>query len=920
MPDNKNNTKPKFNAAAYKHAISMIESSGGKDLETGINPETGKRWSSAAGRYHFLYNLIKKAPEMKGLTKRQFMNNPKLQEQIMDLALEDKLEGFSYGPARADKLIKKYGSNMSTEQATALIHFIGIGGAEIAIKDPANFKVRGKNMTVDGYLNKFNVGLQRYKKHEDWMASNQTEVRVEGPNGDFTITKEGPVMGYDANGMAILRKDDTPPIAGDGTSYVSNYTPEQTAVREAVMDNEIQQAQVVQQQDRAQRAGKDAVVQPGDRNIDNQQTIKAIAPGGHDINNQKNLQGLQLTGEKRTNQRDPYARVQTNEFEGGGGLFDNMNLGFDGLDPGAGSAGAGAGAAPDAPGGPGVGAYVGAASTALELGQMAFGKNDMNTSGLVPPEDVPSKGSAALGGAMKGAASGAAFGPWGAAIGGVVGAGAGLLGNKKAATAAREADINYTGNIHNQETNDYAMGGSIQGAPTQVSHDASDLVTLFENGGSHQQNSLGGIPQGVGSNGKQNLVEEGETKWNDYIFSNKINTDGSSSEDCADCGDNKFEDGGELGALQKKINKRRLSKKEKASLIPRKLKNETMREFTIRKRRSNRTSPNTFAEGGPVDPPKKEEEKVEANPPSFFDKLKQTASHYSKPMNLARAAILGPIGEAGLQYIKGRVADNINPVGYGDNYGVNVNPGAAVRGPAGKLLNAIAEPQAGSRAWNDDSWATGSAPWLSERQDLMNMMMNDDLPSGVLSDDGKRGVGVSQYRPSNAVEGQTYYDSPATEASILADLKKNPELLEKFKAGKDGVRRYTGYGVNDTQSANEQGNVLGNYRMSIQADEDGREYLDYYDKWDIQPWKKSNPTLTKITDAAQKFAGVTAPEIYGRVYLDDNKKTSSDGYQHNSREFGGSLNDLAGLIPSKNVGTLKDLTALVKKKKKTKKK
>ena len=108
--------------------------------------------------------------------------------------------------------------------------------------------------------------------------------------------------------------------------------------------------------------------------------------------------------------------------------------------------------------------------------------------------------------------------------------------------------------------------------------------------------------------------------------------------------------------------------------------------------------------------------------------------------------------------------------------------------------------------------------------------------------------------------------------------------------------------------------------MSIQADEDGREYLDYYDKWDIQPWKKSNPTLTKITDAAQKFAGVTAPEIYGRVYLDDNKKTSSDGYQHNSREFGGSLNDLAGLIPSKNVGTLKDLTALVKKKKKTKKK
>jgi hypothetical protein len=37
-------------------------------------------------------------------------------------------------------------------------------------------------------------------------------------------------------------------------------------------------------------------------------------------------------------------------------------------------------------------------------------------------------------------------------------------------------------------------------------------VTQFGNGGSHEDNPLGGIPQGMGANGKMNLVEEGELK------------------------------------------------------------------------------------------------------------------------------------------------------------------------------------------------------------------------------------------------------------------------------------------------------------------------------------------------------------------------------------------------------------------------
>lgn len=43
----------------------------------------------------------------------------------------------------------------------------------------------------------------------------------------------------------------------------------------------------------------------------------------------------------------------------------------------------------------------------------------------------------------------------------------------------------------------------------------------FKNGGSHEENPLGGIPQGYNENGALNLVEQGETKWKDYIFSDR---------------------------------------------------------------------------------------------------------------------------------------------------------------------------------------------------------------------------------------------------------------------------------------------------------------------------------------------------------------------------------------------------------------
>tara|TARA_R110000851_G_scaffold314588_1_gene476696 strand:+ start:10134 stop:10979 length:846 start_codon:yes stop_codon:yes gene_type:complete len=68
--------------------------------------------------------------------------------------------------------------------------------------------------------------------------------------------------------------------------------------------------------------------------------------------------------------------------------------------------------------------------------------------------------------------------------------------------------------------NQYGQGGSMGRA------DVDKELNNFEGGGTHEQNSLGGIPLGVGSNGKPNSVEENETafelKSGKYIFSDRI--------------------------------------------------------------------------------------------------------------------------------------------------------------------------------------------------------------------------------------------------------------------------------------------------------------------------------------------------------------------------------------------------------------
>ena len=170
-PTNPKKTKKKpskFNKKAFKHAISMVESSGGKFM--------WNKTSSATGKYQFLYNLIKTDPSMKGVSRREFLNRDDLQELVMDRALDGKLRGFTYGEGYANKLKKEFNSDYDVNSLTAMVHFLGPGNARKFLKDPVSFRVPGKvNLTGDEYISKFSKYFDKYNLDNPATPDNPPE-------------------------------------------------------------------------------------------------------------------------------------------------------------------------------------------------------------------------------------------------------------------------------------------------------------------------------------------------------------------------------------------------------------------------------------------------------------------------------------------------------------------------------------------------------------------------------------------------------------------------------------------------------------------------------------------------------------------------------------------------------------------------
>lgn len=137
--------------------------------------------------------------------------------------------------------------------------------------------------------------------------------------------------------------------------------------------------------------------------------------------------------------------------------------------------------------------------------------------------------------------------PWAALAGGIVGGVTNLASqlsrgrrakelNSAIAETNRQTLENYYGqamaNTQDSIRNAYKYGdtgyaayggriyqhGGLMGNPNGLTNG----VTEFNTGGTHEQNPYGGIQQGIASDGIPNLVEEGEVKYKDYIYSARL--------------------------------------------------------------------------------------------------------------------------------------------------------------------------------------------------------------------------------------------------------------------------------------------------------------------------------------------------------------------------------------------------------------
>lgn len=129
-------------------------------------------------------------------------------------------------------------------------------------------------------------------------------------------------------------------------------------------------------------------------------------------------------------------------------------------------------------------------------------------------------------------------------LGGVITGGIGLLsgiggaiaGNAKAkreaerlSEEAKEANIMSASNYHNSATNvgDMMFNNAMRnfkayGGDMNLTENFNNGVTFINNGGTHEENPLGGVLVGFDQQGVPNLVEEGEVIYNDYVFSNRL--------------------------------------------------------------------------------------------------------------------------------------------------------------------------------------------------------------------------------------------------------------------------------------------------------------------------------------------------------------------------------------------------------------
>ena len=247
--------------------------------------------------------------------------------------------------------------------------------------------------------------------------------------------------------------------------------------------------------------------------------------------------------------------------------------------------------------------------------------------------------------------------------------------------------------------------------------------------------------------------------------------------------------------------------------------------------------------GGFMEDPKKD-------PPSYLDILMS----------------LGP--KAAINAAKGRLYENIRPQGYDK--------------ATERLYNALVLNEA-ERGSPRHQRALDESLSEDQRLRIASLKGADDYTFSERGDLLKALLGLGDDNLEKSPYREGAYRSPRTERMLINQLKglsKEDLHDEIVKMLKDGPA-YHGTGGN---------NVLGNFTVDYGEDEKG-SYIDYYDVWDLNPFSQAYDTklgeykdtqlgkaLSKAEIMAQEaMFGAKAPEVYGRVYLDDIPKDEEKG-------------------------------------------
>ena len=207
--------------------------------------------------------------------------------------------------------------------------------------------------------------------------------------------------------------------------------------------------------------------------------------------------------------------------------------------------------------------------------------------------------------------------------------------------------------------------------------------------------------------------------------------------------------------------------------------------------------------------------------------------------------------------IRKNISENLDPLSYEDPVKRVFNAAIGKKDPTRLDSEMYGNGAESNYMWWSDPSRKNIADndHMTERMDLLNMTMNQPQKYNSIQE--------ANYKPTKSKNSDAkYYKSVITENAIRKEIPN----------GLDSGYTYLG-------------GVLGKYKIHKGEDEKGK-YYSYYDKWDLNPFDTyENKTINKVVDKVTRSVGVTPPEIYGRVYVDDLEQEQTVGEKQNQKHI-----------------------------------